>query len=157
MLLLALYCTYCTPTPFLYTLHSSQFMLWGLKRAMSGYLVIVRPYDCPSFMIVLIMNGKLRVQGGKERMSHAVRMSQALVDGHACLARTRGHADRVWPIIRCEAIKRSDDHKTRHLETIIRSFGLWSSDYHNLTDDWDVDDCLMADCLIVLTDPLDAC
>ena len=39
MLLLALYCTYCAPTPFLYTLHSSQVMLWGLKRAMSGYLV----------------------------------------------------------------------------------------------------------------------
>ena len=33
MLLLALYCTNCAPTPFLYTLHSSQVMLWGLKRA----------------------------------------------------------------------------------------------------------------------------
>ena len=39
MLLLALYCTYCAPTTFLYTLNSSQVMLWGLKRAMSGYLV----------------------------------------------------------------------------------------------------------------------
>ena len=39
MLLLALYCTFCAPTPFLYTLHSSHVMLWGLKRAMSGYLV----------------------------------------------------------------------------------------------------------------------
>ena len=39
MLLLALYCTYCAPTTFLYTLHSSQVMLWGRKRAMSGYLV----------------------------------------------------------------------------------------------------------------------
>ena len=39
MLLLALYCTYCAPMTFLYTLHSSQVMLWGLKRAMSGYLV----------------------------------------------------------------------------------------------------------------------
>ena len=36
MLLVALYCTYCA---ILYTLHSSQVMLWGLKRAMSGYLV----------------------------------------------------------------------------------------------------------------------
>ena len=33
MLLLALYCTNCAPTPFLYTLHSSQVMLWGLERA----------------------------------------------------------------------------------------------------------------------------
>ena len=49
MLLLALYCTYCAPTTFLYTLHSSQFMLWGLKRAMSGYLVSTdkSPKICP--------------------------------------------------------------------------------------------------------------
>ena len=33
MLLLALYWTYCAPTPFLYTLHSSQIMLWGRQRA----------------------------------------------------------------------------------------------------------------------------
>ena len=33
MLLLALFCTYCAPTPFLYTLHLSQVMLWGLKWA----------------------------------------------------------------------------------------------------------------------------
>ena len=38
-LLLALYCTYCAPTPVLNTTHSSQVMLWGRKRAMSGYLV----------------------------------------------------------------------------------------------------------------------
>ena len=41
MLLLALYCTYCAPTPVLNTTHSSQVMLWGRKRAMSGYLVNV--------------------------------------------------------------------------------------------------------------------
>ena len=33
MLLLALNCTYCAPSPFLYTLHSSQVMLWGRQRA----------------------------------------------------------------------------------------------------------------------------
>ena len=33
MLLLALYCTHCTPLPFLHTLHSSQVILWGRKRA----------------------------------------------------------------------------------------------------------------------------
>ena len=43
MLLLALYCTYCAPTTFLYTLHLSQVLLWGLKRAMSGYLVFHPP------------------------------------------------------------------------------------------------------------------
>ena len=49
MLILALYCTHYAPTPFLYTLHSSQVMLWGLKRAMSGYLVISNLFlpDCP--------------------------------------------------------------------------------------------------------------
>ena len=45
MLLVALYCTYCAPTTFLYTLHSSQVMLWGLKRAMSGYLVIIKTHN----------------------------------------------------------------------------------------------------------------
>ena len=33
MLLLALYCTYCAPSQFLHTLHSSQVMLWGHQRA----------------------------------------------------------------------------------------------------------------------------
>ena len=32
-IIIVIYCTYCAPTPFLYTLHSSQVMLWGLKRA----------------------------------------------------------------------------------------------------------------------------
>ena len=34
------YISYCASTPFLYTLHPSQVMLWGLKGAMSGYLVL---------------------------------------------------------------------------------------------------------------------
>ena len=33
MLLLALYCTYCAPTPVLNSTHSSQVMLWGRQRA----------------------------------------------------------------------------------------------------------------------------
>ena len=33
MLLIALYCTHCRSLPFLYTLHSSQVMLWGRQRA----------------------------------------------------------------------------------------------------------------------------